>query len=86
MGLLTQFDLDFVMTSEREWGCYAELPGLAIANLARRDGIDAVHVTSWNWDGNRREQISINSTSSQPSTAEPDVETELVETEQSSLF
>jgi hypothetical protein len=59
MGLLAQFDLDFVMTSEREWGCYAELPGLAIANLARRDGIDAVHVTPWSWDGRRREQLNV---------------------------
>jgi hypothetical protein len=30
MGLLATFDLDFVMTSEREWGCYSSLPGLAI--------------------------------------------------------
>ncbi len=28
MGLIREFDLDFVMTSEREWGCYAETPGL----------------------------------------------------------
>jgi len=26
MGLLRAFDLDFVMTSEQEWGCYATLP------------------------------------------------------------
>ena len=57
MGLLAQFDLDFVMTSEREWGCYTDLPGLAIAQLARREGIDAVHVTRWTWDGLRRERM-----------------------------
>lgn len=39
------------MTSEREWGCYPEVPGLAIAQLARVEGIDAVLVTSWRWDG-----------------------------------
>ncbi|MCP4558098.1 MAG: TIGR02680 family protein, partial [Herbaspirillum sp.] len=38
MGLLDSFDLDFVMTSEREWGCYATLPGLAIYQLATRPG------------------------------------------------
>ena len=57
MGLLAEFDLDFVMTSEREWGCYASLPGLGIAQLARRDGIDAVHVTRWEWDGRARSHV-----------------------------
>ena len=28
MGLIREFDLDFVITSEREWACYAELPGV----------------------------------------------------------
>ena len=32
------------MTSEREWGCYATLPGLAIYQLATRPGIDAVGI------------------------------------------
>lgn len=58
MALIREFDLDFVMTSEREWGCYAELPGLAICNLVRREGMDAVFVSRWNWDGKaRRETI-----------------------------
>jgi uncharacterized protein (TIGR02680 family) len=51
MGLIREFDLDFVITSEREWGCYAELPGVAICQLQRREGIDAVFVSRWNWDG-----------------------------------
>jgi uncharacterized protein (TIGR02680 family) len=54
MGLLAQFDLDTMMTSEREWGCYPEVPGLAIAQLIRRDGIDAVYVSRWRWDGAHR--------------------------------
>ncbi|MBB3191897.1 TIGR02680 family protein [Halomonas cerina] len=54
MGLLAQFDLDAIMTSEREWGCYPDVPGLAIAQLVRREGIDAVHVTRWQWDGRHR--------------------------------
>ncbi len=54
MGLLAQFDLDAIMTSEREWGCYPDVPGLAIAQLVRREGVDAVHVTRWRWDGKRR--------------------------------
>jgi len=54
MALIREFDLDFVMTSEREWGCYAELPGLAICQLSCREGMDAVLVTRWSWDGRER--------------------------------
>jgi uncharacterized protein (TIGR02680 family) len=54
MGLLQVFDLDFVMTSEREWGCYPTLHGLAIAQLAARAGVDAVGVTRWLWNGRER--------------------------------
>jgi hypothetical protein len=54
MALIREFDLDFVITSEREWGCYAELPGVAICQLQRREGIDAVHVSRWTWDGRAR--------------------------------
>ncbi len=51
LGLLAAFDLDVVMTSEREWGCYPQVPGLAIAQLSRVDDVAAVLVTSWEWDG-----------------------------------
>lgn len=51
MGLIREFDLDFVITSEREWACYAELPGVAICHLQRREGVDAVFVSRWTWDG-----------------------------------
>jgi uncharacterized protein YPO0396 len=54
MGLVREFDLDFVITSEREWACYAELPGVAICQLQRREGIDAVYVSRWTWDGRAR--------------------------------
>ena len=57
LGLLTAFDLDVVMTSEREWGCYSEVPGLAIAHLARVDGVAAVLVTHWEWDGVQRTRV-----------------------------
>lgn len=45
------------MTSEREWGCYPEVPGLAISHLARREGVSAVLVTNWQWDGSDRLQV-----------------------------
>jgi uncharacterized protein (TIGR02680 family) len=57
LGLLAAFDLDVVMTSEREWGCYAEVPGLAIAQLSRIEGVAAVLVTRWEWDGAERTRI-----------------------------
>jgi len=51
MGLLVSFDLDFVMTSELEWGCYATLPALGICQLATRPESPAVYVTRWVWNG-----------------------------------
>ena len=54
MGLIHTFDLDFMMTSEREWGCYQTLPGLAIYQLSARPGIDAVGLTRWVWNGRQR--------------------------------
>jgi uncharacterized protein (TIGR02680 family) len=58
MDLIREFDLDFVMTSEREWGCYAELPGVSICHLVRRADIDAVFVSRWRWNGRVRERAS----------------------------
>ncbi|MEW2060290.1 TIGR02680 family protein [Streptomyces sp. NPDC007002] len=54
LGLLSAFDLDVVMTSEREWACYPQVPGIAIAQLSRIDEVAAVLVTRWEWDGTRR--------------------------------
>ncbi|MFC0602837.1 TIGR02680 family protein [Streptomyces palmae] len=56
LGLLSAFDLDVVMTSEREWACYPQVPGIAIAQLSRIDDVAAVHVTRWEWDGARRQR------------------------------
>ncbi|MFW6695741.1 TIGR02680 family protein [Streptomyces sp. MAR4 CNX-425] len=56
LGLLHAFDLDVVMTSEREWACYPQVPGIAIAQLSRVDEIAAVLVTRWEWDGAKRDR------------------------------
>ncbi|MFF5426818.1 MULTISPECIES: TIGR02680 family protein [unclassified Streptomyces] len=56
LGLLSAFDLDVVMTSEREWACYPQVPGIAIAQLSRIDDVAAVLVTRWEWDGTRRQR------------------------------
>ena len=57
LGLLAAFDLDVVMTSEREWGCYPEVPGIAIAQLSRHGDVPAVLVTHWEWDGVGRAEV-----------------------------
>jgi hypothetical protein len=54
LDLLCAFDLDVVMTSEHEWGCYPTVPGLAIYQLSTRPEIDAIGVTRWVWNGRQR--------------------------------
>lgn len=54
MELISVFDLDFLLTSEIEWGCYAGLPGVAIHQLSTRSGFDAVFLTRWIWNGKQR--------------------------------
>ncbi len=49
MGLLEAFDLDLLMTSEREWGTHATLSGIAIYQLVAN--ADAVAATRWVWNG-----------------------------------
>ncbi len=74
LGLMAQFDLDFVLTSEREWGCYAEVPGLAIAQLVRHEGIDAVYLSRWTWDGHQRRIAEPPPTPPPPVIGDPDPE------------
>ncbi len=66
LGLLATFDLDVAMTSEREWGFYATVPGIATHQLALREGIDAVHVTSWEWDGRAAHRVERAFTAREP--------------------
>ena len=54
MGLLATFDLDVVMTSEREWGCYDTVPALAICQLAADPGGSCVTLTRYVWNGRER--------------------------------
>jgi uncharacterized protein (TIGR02680 family) len=57
LGVLTQFDLDVVMTSELEWGCYTTVPALAIYHLTTLPGLDAVASTRWLWNGREKRQL-----------------------------
>jgi hypothetical protein len=54
MGVLAQFDLDILMTSEAEWGCYPTVPAINIYHLTTLPGIDAIAATRWHWNGRDR--------------------------------
>ena len=59
MELIAAFDLDVVMTSENEWGCYPGVPQLAICQLDRFAGIKAVVNRVFVWNGKaKREAIA----------------------------
>ena len=51
MGLLEAFDLDLMMTSEREHGAHASVSGIAIYQLVA--DAEAVAATRWVWNGIR---------------------------------
>ncbi len=54
MGLLAEFDLDFIMTSYEEWGFYAELDGLSTYHLSREPGVRGVFAEWFVWNGCER--------------------------------
>ena len=56
MGLLVQFDLDFMMTSYDEWGCYQELPGVATYQLYRDPRLGGVEAIRFLWNGRGLEE------------------------------
>ena len=58
LGLLIDFDLDFVITSERLWGTFPNVPDLHIYECLRdpaRRGVATVHFT---WNGRERRLVS----------------------------
>jgi hypothetical protein len=58
MGLLAEFDLDFLMTSHDEWGFYRELDGLATYHLQREPGIPGVYSDRFVWDGQQAHEMA----------------------------
>ena len=57
MGLLAQFDLDFMMTSHEEWGFYRELDGLATYHLSTAEGLPGVCAEWFMWDGEQAHEL-----------------------------
>ena len=56
MGMLVGLDLDMVLTNYAEWGCYPEVPAVAVYHLERTPGQPGVVALRFVWDGvDRRE-------------------------------
>ncbi|MFC7533853.1 TIGR02680 family protein [Actinoplanes sp. GCM10030250] len=54
LGLLVDLDLDAVLTSERLWGCFPEVPSLGIYECLRDPAQPGVATLHFRWDGLRR--------------------------------
>jgi uncharacterized protein (TIGR02680 family) len=55
MGLLVALDLDFLMTSHDEWGCYEELPAVATYQLYRDPAFEGIAAVRMVWNGRQPE-------------------------------
>lgn len=49
MGLLTQLDLDVLLTSHEFWGFYETVPALVLYDLTRRPPLPGVHAQRFDW-------------------------------------
>ncbi len=56
MGMLVDLDLDMVLTNYAEWGCYPEVPAVAVYHLERTPGRPGVTALRFVWDGNARRE------------------------------
>ena len=59
LGLLVELDLDFIITSERLWGCFATVPSLHIYECLRDPHIRGVAVVHFTWDGHRKRLVGV---------------------------
>ncbi|HVX22248.1 MAG TPA: TIGR02680 family protein [Acidimicrobiales bacterium] len=56
LGMLVDLDLDVVLTNYAEWGCYPEVPAVAIYHLERLPGQPGVTALRFVWDGQVRRE------------------------------
>jgi hypothetical protein len=59
LGLLVDLDLDFVITSERLWGCFATVPQLHIYECLRDPHARGVATVHFTWDGHRKRLVGV---------------------------
>ncbi len=56
MAMLVDLDLDVILTNYAEFGCYPEVPALAIYHLERTPGTLGVTALRFVWDGSSRRE------------------------------
>lgn len=59
LGLLVELDLDFIITSERLWGCFPTVPSLHIYECLRDPGARGVATVHFTWDGRHKRLVSV---------------------------
>lgn len=59
LGLLVELDLDFIITSERLWGCFPAVPSLHIYECLRDPGARGVATVHFTWDGRHKHLVGV---------------------------
>lgn len=59
LGLLVELDLDFIITSERLWGCFPAVPSLHIYECLRDPGARGVATVHFTWDGRHKRLVGV---------------------------
>jgi len=59
LELLVELDLDFLLTSERLWGCFPTVPSLEIYEALREPSRPGVALAHFHWDGARRHLVGL---------------------------
>ncbi len=59
LKLLVDLDLDFLITSERMWGCFREVPSLEIYEALREPSVPGVALAHFRWDGHERHLVGL---------------------------
>jgi uncharacterized protein YPO0396 len=58
LGLMVELDLDFIITSERLFGCFATVPSLHIYECLRDPHVRGVATVHFTWDGRHKRLVS----------------------------
>jgi hypothetical protein len=59
LALLVELNLDFMLTSERMWGCFPDVPSLEIYEALREPSVPGVALVHFRWDGRQRHLVGL---------------------------
>ena len=59
LGHLADLDLDYILTSERLWGCFPNVPSLEIYEAVRDPAVSGVALVHYRWDGSERHLVGV---------------------------